>query len=63
LTRFNKNIKRLKQLYRSNRKKFVTNNIRKNKFATNNASNCKTIYEYVTRRCYIDALKTRLHNI
>jgi len=41
LTRLSKNIKKLKQLYRSSRKRFVTSNARKKKFATNNASDKK----------------------
>ncbi len=41
LTKFNKNIKWLKQLYRNNKERFVTNNIREKKFATNNTNNKK----------------------
>ena len=41
LIKFSENIKKLKQLYRSNRKKFVTNNARKKKFAINNANDKK----------------------
>jgi len=41
LTKLNENIKKLKQLYRSSREKFVTSNARKKKFATNNASDKK----------------------
>jgi len=41
LTKLSKNIKRLKQLYRSSKEKFVTSNVRKKKFATNNANDKK----------------------
>ena len=39
MTRFSKNIEQLKQLYRSNKEKFVTSNIRKKKFTIENTSN------------------------
>jgi len=41
LIKLSKNIEKLKQLYRSNKEKFVINNTRKKKFATNNANNKK----------------------
>jgi len=41
LTKLSKNIKRLKQLYRSSREKFVTNNARKKRFAIDNANDKK----------------------
>jgi len=41
LIKLNENIERLKQLYKSSRKKFVTSNARKKKFATNNANDEK----------------------
>jgi len=41
LTKLSENIKKLKQLYRSNKKKFVTNNARKKKFAIDNANDKK----------------------
>jgi hypothetical protein len=41
LTKLSENIKKLKQLYRSSRERFVTSNVRKKEFAIDNASDEK----------------------
>jgi hypothetical protein len=43
LIKLSENIKRLKQLYRSNIERFVANNARKKKFAIDNASDKKIV--------------------